>query len=229
MALAVVNKIASRCDIHFGFHHFSQQASLPVIVQSGVDPPEHAWHPTPPHPRCRQLCPWRQMESMDIDCPASSTAPYFPPNVVETIARHLWKGDRAPLFDVMSMAGVCRDWRDICSVVPGNLGLDVCLTLDCLEAAQPLSRRAALFRRASLGAQRAFLVGAAKLLRGPGLTGCILRGPGASDGLVLQVRVATSSTWHPVTFLLPLGSHLARRPPGSAVKAMKTEQTEPGR
>lgn len=175
-----------------------QHASFQKLCSQVWIHPSYAWHP--PHWRVGSSFPRRQMESMDIDCPASSMAPYFPPNVVETIARHLWKGDRAPLFDVMSMAGVCRDWRDVCSVVPRNLGLDVCLTLDCLEAAQPLSKRAAHFRRASLGAQRAFLAGAAKLLRGPGLTGCILRGPGASDGLVLQVRASSTSTRHPVTF-----------------------------
>lgn len=130
------------------------------------------------------------MEPMEIDpvSPRSASGmPYLPAIAVQSIASHLWTGQRAPLFDVMAMCGVCTQWRDICSRIPDHL--EVSLTLDCLDGQPvPLSRRAAQFRRASLASQRAFLAGAAKLLHGPGLAGFTLRGPGASDGLVLQVH-----------------------------------------
>ena len=128
-------------------------------------------------------------KATEMDAPAGSPAPmpHLPPNVVELITTHLWGGNTpSQLFDVMSCAAVCRSWRDTCTVIGKDL--DVRIICDRLEAAQPLSRRAAQFRRASLASQRAFLAGAAKLLHGPGLTGFTLRGSGVLESLVLQVR-----------------------------------------
>lgn len=118
----------------------------------------------------------------------SLPVPYLPPNVISVIAQHLWRGDRAVLFDVMALAGVCLAWREVVSLVPRNSeNARICLNLNCLETAQPLSKRAAQFRRASLASQRAFLSSAARLLHGPGLFGISVRGSGGSDSLVLQV------------------------------------------
>jgi hypothetical protein len=114
---------------------------------------------------------------------------YLPSDIVAAIAAQLWRGDRAPLFDVMALAGVCRAWREVVSFVPhSGDNTSVCLNLNCLESAQPLSKRAAQFRRASLASQRAFLSSAARLLHGPGLSRLSIRGSGGSDILVLQVK-----------------------------------------
>lgn len=141
---------------------------------------------------------------------SSPIVPYLPPNVISVISRHLWRGDRAVLFDVMAMAGTCRAWRDVVSLVPRDSeNLRVCLNLNCLETAQPLSKRAAQFRRASLASQRAFLTNAARLFHGPGLFGISVRGSGGSDSLVLQVSSfggVVLACSHLVEIRLPLHS-----------------------
>ena len=103
------------------------------------------------------------MAGTDMALADDREMPYLPAAVIAEIAQQL-QAHSCWLFPTMALAGSCRMFREVIA----HCGPIQELVLDDLQQAQPLSSRAALFRRANSESQRAFLSNAAGLLHGYG-------------------------------------------------------------
>lgn len=111
---------------------------------------------------------------------------HFPDNVVQEIAGQLLTEDnRAALLSLMSVCGVCRQWRGIAKRVENPVlrfdSLKACGRMDMGRALTDSERR---FRGSSAQAKEALFQSAAQLLEG--YSSLVLCGEGVTDVTIVE-------------------------------------------
>ena len=116
---------------------------------------------------------------------------HLPDAVVKNVADQLVQqpDSQAVLVSLMSMCGVCQQWRDVARhLEEGALHFDALQSCGRNRVGRPLTPAELKFRKSSTPAKKAFFQSAARLLTG--YTEVVLAGEGITDVTLLEAARA---------------------------------------
>lgn len=116
---------------------------------------------------------------------------HLPDAVIKNVADRLVQqpDSQAVLVSLMSMCGVCKQWRDVARhLEEGVLHFDALRACGRNRVGRPLTPAELTFRKSSTAAKKAFFQSAARLLTG--YTEVVLAGEGITDVTLLEAARA---------------------------------------